>query len=69
MSEEEISEPLHAYYQSMKSNDQRFNLIKALHSSLDQSEDVLFALPHPSYKALLAFNLKVFALEKARLEE
>lgn len=33
------------------------------------SEDVLFALPYPSYKALLDFNLKIFAQEKAKLED
>ncbi len=44
-------------------------MIKALHSSLDISDDVLFALPYPSYKALLDFNLRIFAQEKAKLED
>ena len=44
-------------------------MIKALHQSLDVSDDVLFALPYPSYKALLDFNLKIFAQEKAKLED
>jgi len=30
-SEEEIGEPLYIYYQSMKSQDQKLSLIKALH--------------------------------------
>ena len=30
---------------------------------------MLFALPFPSYKALLDFNLKIFAQEKAKLED
>jgi hypothetical protein len=68
-SEEEIGEPLYIYYQSMKSQDQKLSLIKALHKSLDVSEDVLFALPYTSYKALLDFNLKIFAQEKAKLED
>ena len=61
VTEEEIGEPLQLYYQSMKTQDQKLALIKALHKSLDVSEDVLFALPFPSYKALLDFNLKIFA--------
>lgn len=40
-----------------------------LHNALDESEDILFALPMPTYKALLDFNLKVFAIEKGKLED
>jgi hypothetical protein len=69
LSEKEIGEPLSMYYQAVRSQEQKLNLIKSLHQALDQSEDVLFALPLPTYKAVLDFSLKVFAQEKAKLEE
>lgn len=43
--------------------------MKALHNALNKSEDVLFALPLPTFKAVLDFTLKAFGQEKALLEE
>lgn len=43
-------------------------LVKCLSAAID-NEDILFALPIDSYKALLEFNLKVFSKEKALLEK
>ena len=43
-------------------------LVKSLSQAID-NEDILFALPNESYKALLDFNLKVFAKEKALIEK
>jgi hypothetical protein len=53
----------------MRSIDQRLTLVRSLHHALDKSEDVLFALPLNSYKAILDFNLKAFGHEKALIEE
>jgi len=67
--QEEIGVLLYAQFQSTKQQDQRLNLVKALNSSIDESEDVLYALPLQTYKALLEFNLRAFGHEKALLEE
>lgn len=60
ISSKEIGDTLFMHFQSMRSLDQRLTLVKLLHSALERSEDVLFALPLPSYKAVLDFNLKAF---------
>lgn len=43
--------------------------MRALHTALERSEDVLFALPHGVYRGLLDFNLRAFGFEKAALDD
>jgi hypothetical protein len=42
-------------------------MIKALNESLS-NEDVLYAISNETYKAMLVFLLKVFSVEKAKIE-
>ena len=65
---ENIGEPLYFYYQQMKNQDQKLQLLKSLNASL-LNEDVLYAVPLHTYHSLLEFTLKAFALEKAKLEK
>lgn len=51
----------------MKQTGDRMTMIKGLHESLNH-EDVLYALANDTYKVILQFLLKVFALEKSRIE-
>lgn len=59
---------LYVHYQSLKTKDAKFKLLKGLSLALE-SEDVLFALPLETYKTVLDFNLKVFSNEKALIEK
>jgi hypothetical protein len=64
---EDIGIPLYFFYTQIKSFSEKLIMIKALNESLN-NEDVLYALSNETYKALLVFLLKVFSVEKAKLE-
>jgi hypothetical protein len=52
----------------MRAVSDRKLMIGGLNEALNH-EDVLYALSNDTYKMILHFLLKVFALEKAKLEE
>lgn len=65
---EDIGLPLFFYYSKIKSISERKTMIAGLNEALNH-EDVLYALSNETYKVILHFLLKVFALEKAKIEE
>jgi hypothetical protein len=64
----ELAKPLITHYSKMAHFDDRLAMVMAIGTSLNSSEDILFALSVDVYKALLNFLLRAFAHEKERLD-